>query len=177
MLASLPVIGCVIQYYSDQCLKQIVQLGDVNATDDLRKTVMRMPDHRIHKWKDVASDLREKRENPTLEHLANLLRKRVKAEFNSEFLDIQNSNSRRKNGIFADQKEQRRPFQCYMCSENHGVVNCPTFSSCPMMQNPACKNPPSLVFLSEPRSRDERMQIKGEMWYKWMHSFSSPPAS
>ena len=60
------VVNCV------EALKQIVHLADVNATDNLRKAVMRMPDYLIDKWKDVASDLREKIGNPTLEHLAKL---------------------------------------------------------------------------------------------------------
>ena len=123
---SFDVVNCVA------ALKQIVHLADVNATDNLRKIVMRMPDHLIHKWKDVASDLREKGENPTLEHIAKFLRKRVKAEFDPDFGDIQNSNSRRKNGIFAGQREQRKSLQCYVSSENHRVVDCPTFSSCPI---------------------------------------------
>ena len=35
-----------------------------------------------------------------------------------------------------------------------------------LMQNPAYKKPPSVVFLSEQRSRDKRMQMKGGRWYK-----------
>ena len=123
---SFDVLNCVA------VLKQIVHLAHVNATDNLRKIVMRMPDHLIHKWKDVASDLLEKGENPTLEYIAKFLRKRVKAEFDPDFGDIQDSNSRRKNGIFAGQREQRKLLQCYVCSENHHVVDCPTFSSCPI---------------------------------------------
>ena len=121
---SFDVVNCVA------ALKQTVHLADVNAIDNLRKIVMRMPDHLIHKWKDVASDLREKGEDPILEHIAKFLKKRVKAEFDPDFGDIQNSNSRRKNGIFAGQREQRKPLQCYVCSEDHRVVDCPTFSSC-----------------------------------------------
>ena len=53
------VLNCVA------ALKQIVHLPEEKATDNLRKAVIRMPDHLIHKWKDVASDLRGKRENPS----------------------------------------------------------------------------------------------------------------
>ena len=73
------IVNCVA------ALKQILHLAEVKDSDNLRKLLMRMPDYFIDKWKDVASDLREKRENPTLEHLVKLPRKRVKAEFDSEF--------------------------------------------------------------------------------------------
>ena len=50
-------------------LKQINHLADVNATDNLHK-IMRLPDYVIHKWKDVACDLRERGENPSLEYIS-----------------------------------------------------------------------------------------------------------
>jgi hypothetical protein len=47
----------------------------------------------IDKWKAVASDLREKGETPSLEHIRKFLRKRVKAEFDPDFGDIPKSGS------------------------------------------------------------------------------------
>ena len=52
------VVSCM------KALKQIVHLADVNPTDNLRKAVMRMLDYLIDKWKDVASDFREKNREP-----------------------------------------------------------------------------------------------------------------
>ena len=69
------VVNCVA------ALKQIVHLADENATDNLCKAVRRMPLHLIN-GKMLH---REKRNNPTLQHLAKLLRNRVKAEFDLEF--------------------------------------------------------------------------------------------
>ena len=113
-------------------LRQINHLADVYATENLRK--MRLPNHLIDKWKGVASDLREKGEVPSLQHIGQLLRKRVKAEFDTNFGDIQKSDNRRplpdRNGIYSGQIVPKRPLKCYVCSEEHRVVECPTFSSC-----------------------------------------------
>ena len=84
----------------------------------------------IDKWKAVASDLREKGETPSLEQISKFLRKRVKAEFDPDFGDIPKSGSQRpvKRGIHSNQKE-KKPLQCYVCSENHRVLDCPTIAS------------------------------------------------
>ncbi|CAB4040970.1 WDFY family member 4, partial [Paramuricea clavata] len=116
-------------------LKQINHLADVNATDNLRKIVKRLPDHLIDKWKGVASDLREKGVTPSLQHISNFIRKRVKAEFDPDFGDIQKSDSRRfrpdRKGIHSGQRDPKKSgIQCYVCSEDHRVAECPTFSSC-----------------------------------------------
>ena len=115
-------------------LKQINHLADANATENLRKIVMRLPNHLIDKWKGVASDLREKGEVPSLQHIGQFLRKRVKAEFDPDFGDIQKSDNRRpprdRNGIYSSQRDPKRPLKCYVCSEEHRMVECPTFSSC-----------------------------------------------
>jgi hypothetical protein len=64
---SFDVVNCVAT------LKQINHLADVNATDNLRKIIKRLPDHLIDKWKGVASDLRDKGETPSLEQSVNSL--------------------------------------------------------------------------------------------------------
>ena len=127
---SFDVVNCVAT------LKQINHLADVNATDNLRKIIMRLPDHLIHKWKDVASDLRERGENPSLEHIGKFLRRRVKAEFDPDFGDINSSSSRKRdrNGIHAGQRDPKRTLKCYVCSEDHRVLECPTFSDCSVDQ-------------------------------------------
>ena len=129
---SFDVVNCVAT------LKQINHLADVNATDNLRKIIKRLPDHLIDKWKGVASDLRDKGETPSLEHIGQFLRKRVKAEFDPDFGDIQKSDFRRptheRKGIHAGQREFKKPLKCYVCSEEHRVIDCPTFSSCSINQ-------------------------------------------
>ena len=75
---SFDVVNCLAT------LKQINHLADINATDNLRRIVKRLPDRLIDAWKIVASDLREKGETPSLEHISRFLRKRVKAEFDPE---------------------------------------------------------------------------------------------
>ena len=82
---SFDVVNCVAT------LKQINNLAAVNATYNLRKIIKRLPDHLIDMWKGVASDLRDKGETPSLEHIGQFLRKRVKAEFDPDFGDIQKS--------------------------------------------------------------------------------------
>ena len=129
---SFDVVNCVAT------LKQSNHLADVNATENLRKIIMRLPNHLTDKWKGVAPDLREKGEIPTLQHIGQFMRKRVKAEFDPDFDDIQKSDNRRplrdKNGIFSGQRDPKRPLKCYVCSEEHRVVECPTFSSCTIEQ-------------------------------------------
>ena len=86
---SFDVVNCVAT------LKQIDRLADVNATDNLRKIIMRLPDHLIQKWKDFMSDLSEKGKSPSLEHIGKFIRRCVKAEFYPDFWDICISNSRK----------------------------------------------------------------------------------
>lgn len=130
---SFDVINCVAT------LKQINHLADINAIDKyLRKVVNRLPDHLIDKWKGVASDLRDKGETPSFEHIGQFLRKRVKAEFDPDFGDIQNSDFRRpaheRKGIHAGQRDFKKALKCYVCLGEHRVIDCSTFSSCPIDQ-------------------------------------------
>jgi hypothetical protein len=125
---SFDVVNCLAT------LKQINHLADINATDNLRRIVKRLPDRLIDAWKIVASDLREKGETPSLEHISRFLRKRVKAEFDPDFGDIQKSESRKpvdeRKGIHSTQRETKRTLKCYVCSEDHRVIECPVFAKC-----------------------------------------------
>ena len=90
----------------------------------------------IDKWKGVAFDLREKSEIPSLQHIEQFIRKRVKAEFDPDFGDIQKSDKRRPlRGIHSGQRDFKKPLKCYVCSEEHRVIKCPTFSGCTIEQN------------------------------------------
>ena len=124
---SFDVVNCVAT------LRQINHLADANSIYNLRNIVKRLPDNLIDRWKTAVSDIRERGETPSLEHIEKFLRKRVKAEFDPDFGDIQKSNlripPRGKHGIGSAQRD-KRIIQCYVCSEDHRVVECPTFSNC-----------------------------------------------
>ncbi|XP_067653257.1 uncharacterized protein [Haliotis asinina] len=72
-------------------LKRLNYFADVNSNDILRKIIARLPSHLIDKWKVVAADLREKGEVPSVIHISDFVRKRVKAEFDPDFGDIDKS--------------------------------------------------------------------------------------
>ncbi len=122
------------QALQELSFKQINHLADINATDNLRRIVKRLPDRLIDAWKIVASDLREKGETPSLEHISRFLRKRVKAEFDPDFGDIQKSESRKpvdeRKGIHSTQRETKRTLKGYVCPEDHRVIDCPVFAKC-----------------------------------------------
>lgn len=171
-------------------LKQINHLADVNAIDNLRKIITRLPDHLIDGWKGVASDLRDKGETPSLEHISQFLRKRVKAEFESEFGDIPKSDSRRptheRKGIHAGQKEFKRPLKCHVCSEQHRVTKCPTFSSFSIDQKIQHAKDQRLCFACLNRghmTRDckskTRCNVSGcsRFHHQLLHSDPPPPAT
>ena len=86
----------------------------------------------------MASDLRERAETPSLVHISQFLRKRVKAEFDPDFGEIQKSDFRQpshgRKSIHAGQRDFKTPLTCYVCSEEHRVIDCPTFSSCSIDQ-------------------------------------------
>ena len=100
-----------------------------NAADSLRRIISKLPDHLI----DKLADVRERGETPFLVHISQFLRRRVKAEFDPDFGDIQESDSRRpshdRKGIHIGIKDFKKPLKCYVCSEEHRVVECPVFSS------------------------------------------------
>ena len=80
------VVNCVAT------LKHIDHLADVNATDILRKIIMTemagSPHSQVERRR---SDLRERGESLSSEHIGKFLRKRVKAEFDPDFANIHNS--------------------------------------------------------------------------------------
>ena len=179
---SFDVVNCVAT------LKQINHLADVNAAENLRKIIMRLPNHLIDKWKGVASDLREKGEIPSLQHIGQFLRKRVKAEFDPDFGDIQKSDNRRpprdRNGIYSGQKDSKRPLKCYVCSGEHRVVECPTFSSCTIEQRVQHAKDQRLCFSCLHRghvAKEWKSKVKCDVngcsrfHHRRLHRDSSPP--
>lgn len=55
--------------------------------------------------------------------------KPVNDKFDPDFGDIPKSEYERPVRIYSNQKE-KKPFQCYVCSENRRVVDCSTFANC-----------------------------------------------
>ena len=161
---SFDVVNCVAR------LKQLNHLADVNATDNLRKIVKRLPDHLIDRWKGVASDLREKGETPSLQHISNFIRKRVKAEFDPDFGDIQKSDVRRlrpdRKGIHSGQRDKKRSgIQCYVCSEEHRVGRVSDIFQLSQRRKDPTRQRSAIMFLVfKPWTHDERMQIERKMW-------------
>lgn len=62
--------------------------ANVNANDNLRRIVMRLPDYLVDKWKGVVADIRERGQVPTLQQISDFVRKCVKAEFDPDFYSI-----------------------------------------------------------------------------------------
>ena len=124
------VLNCVA------ALKQIVHLPDQNATDNLRKAVIRMPDHLIHKWKDVASDLREKRENPSSFGIVS------KPNFDTFRIPIPHRKI-----VFSQVKKNKENSSSVICVlKTIVLLVAQLFRVVLLMQNPACKKPASVVF-------------------------------
>jgi hypothetical protein len=110
-------------------MKRIGYMADINANENLRKIIMRLPDHMIERWRVVVTDIREKDQSPTVQHISEFVRKRVKAEFDPDFGDLLRDskppNNHRK-GIYAAGRDQgRTPLKCYVCEGEHCVVECP----------------------------------------------------
>jgi hypothetical protein len=61
---SIDLVNCVATMH------QVKYFADVNASDNLRKIVMRLPDYLIQKWKSVVIDIREKQRSPTIEDIS-----------------------------------------------------------------------------------------------------------
>ncbi|CAB4031847.1 Hypothetical predicted protein [Paramuricea clavata] len=66
---SIDLVNCVATMH------QVKYFADVNASDNLRKIVMRLPDYLIPKWKGVVIDIREKQRSPTIEDISTFLGK------------------------------------------------------------------------------------------------------
>ena len=115
------------------CLATIQCIGfsaDINANENLRKIITRLPDNLIERWRAIASELREKGQTPSVRHISDFVRKRVKAEFDPDFGDInrvsRNERSHNK-GVFSAQRDQAKAqLKCFVChNENHRVPECP----------------------------------------------------
>ncbi|XP_048253302.1 uncharacterized protein LOC125381119 [Haliotis rufescens] len=121
---SLDLINCIAT------LTRMGSFADINANDNLRQIVMRMPGYLIDRWKVKASDIRERGERPSIRHISDFIRKQVKAEFDPDFGDLERrSDSRRIKGLYSHQQMKRGPI-CYLCSEEHRISDCPTFTDC-----------------------------------------------
>ncbi|XP_028395734.1 uncharacterized protein LOC114519762 [Dendronephthya gigantea] len=117
-------------------MKRIGYTADINANDNLRKIIMRLPDHIIERWKVFVTDIREKGQTPTVSHISEYVRKRVKAEFDPDFGDLQRDPrpprgdhpAPRKNLYATDRDSSRSPMKCYVCEEDHRVIDCPVLA-------------------------------------------------
>jgi hypothetical protein len=129
---SIDVVNCVATMH------QVKYFADVNASDNLRKIVMRLPDYLVQKWKGVVIDIREKQRSPTTEDISTFLRKQVKAEFDPDFGDMslkppkydsRNGETIERQGINAAQRNERsKALKCYVCNEDHKVIECPALA-------------------------------------------------
>ncbi|CAB4000761.1 transcription factor COE1 [Paramuricea clavata] len=129
---SIDLVNCVATMH------QVKYFADVNASDNLRKIVMRLPDYLIQKWKSVVIDIREKQRSPTIEDISTFLRKQVKAEFDPDFGDMslkppkydpRKGEARERHRINAAQRnEHSKALKCYVCNEDHKVIECPTLA-------------------------------------------------
>ena len=100
---SIDIINCLAT------LRRMNYLADANTTETLRHIVRRLPDQLILKWKGVATEIRERGQCPTLEHINKFPRKVVKAEFDQDFGDMEGGykpelkfNQERKEGIHSN---------------------------------------------------------------------------
>jgi len=128
---SLDLINCLAT------MKQLNYFSDVNANDSLRRIIMRLPDHLIDKWKGVVTDIRERGHVPTIQHISDFVRKRVKAEFDPDFGDLQRERGSRiesvanRRGVHSTQRipptRSTYTLKCHVCEGNHKVSECPTF--------------------------------------------------
>ncbi|KAK3749297.1 hypothetical protein QZH41_007559 [Actinostola sp. cb2023] len=128
---SLDLINCLAT------MKQLNYFSDVNANDSLRRIIMRLPDHLIDKWKGVVTDIRERGHVPTIQHISDFVRKRVKAEFDPDFGDLQRERGSRiesvanRRGVHSTQRSpptrSTYTLKCHVCEGNHKVSECPTF--------------------------------------------------
>ena len=119
-------------------MKRIGYTADINANENLRKIVMRLPDHMIEKWRVFVADIREKGQTATVHHITEFVKKRVKAEFDPDFGDLQRDSRILKNeplrkGIYATDRDSKKlSLKCYVCEEDHHVFECPVVMKAPV---------------------------------------------
>ena len=84
--------------------------------------------------RDVESfvaDIREKDQTPTVHHITEFVKRKVKAEFDPDFGDLQRDSRISKNetlrrGIYATDRDSKKlSLKCYVCEEDYRVVKCP----------------------------------------------------
>jgi hypothetical protein len=117
-------------------MKRIGYTADINANENLRKIITRLPDHMIKRWKVFVADIREKCQTPTVSHISEYARKRVKEEFDTDFGDLQrdlrpprSDHPPPRRGIYAAGRDSNRsPMKFYVCEEEHRVIECPVLA-------------------------------------------------
>ena len=122
---SLDIINCL------SIMHRLNYYADVNANDNLRRIVMHLPVYLVDKWKGVVADIRERGRVPTLKHITDFVRKRVKAEFDPDFGDIQSEfggGGRGRKGIHSTRWTTGKKPKCPICKGSHTVPTCPTLS-------------------------------------------------
>ena len=122
---SLDIINCL------SIMHRLNYYADVNANDNLRRIVMRLPDYLVDKWKGVVADIRERGQVPTLQHISDFVRKCVKAEFDPDFGDIQSEfggGGRGRKGIQSTGLTTGKKLKCSICEGSHTVPTCLTLS-------------------------------------------------
>ena len=122
---SLDIINCL------SIMHRLNYYADVNANDNLRRIVMRLPDYLVDKWKGVVADFRERGQGPMLQHISDFVRKCVKAEFDPDFGDIQSAfggGGRGRKGIQSTGWTTGKKLKCPICEGSHTVPTCPTLS-------------------------------------------------
>ena len=127
---SIDLINCMAT------MKRIGYTADINANENLRNIITRLPDHMIERWKVFVADIREKGQTPTVSHISEYVRKRVKAEFDPDFGDLQRDSRAPRSdhppprkGLYAAGRDSNRsPMKCYVCEEEHRVIECPVLA-------------------------------------------------
>ena len=116
--------------------------ADINANENLRRMIMRLPESLAEKWKGVVEDLREKGEVPSLHHIGEFVRKRVRSEFDPDCGDIQDElrsqrskssggsrgGGQTKGGRGVHSTQRSRTLKCHICKGSHAVPECPTLT-------------------------------------------------
>ena len=143
-------------------LRQVNHPADVNAADNLRKIIKRLPDDMIGKWKATVADMREKGETPSLEHISQFFRRRFRAEFGPDFGDIPKLEHRRSGIHFSQRDGRKKPLQCYVCPKpscNRMSNACQRFQR---RENPARQRSTTMLFMSQPRPRNQGLKIEAK---------------
>jgi hypothetical protein len=69
---SIDLINCMAS------MKRIGFSADINANENLRRIVVRLPDNLVEKWRVTVADIREKGEVRTVLHISEFVRRRVR---------------------------------------------------------------------------------------------------